>query len=87
MRRLLVLALALAAFAAPATAAAKVQIPASLVAEVSILEDPGLCHRILKGVRVAGYDLAEEAYELGYGENKHPSAAAVFHCLVRQCRG
>lgn len=83
------IALMVAAFgtAVPASAPARVHVPASLVAELTILEDPAICRKIHRALHTVGYEIAEEAYEAGYGYNKHPSAAAVFHALVRQCRG
>jgi hypothetical protein len=72
---------------APATPArAEVKVPASLVAELVILEEPSICHTTLHTIHLVGYGIAEEAYEVGYGEGKHPSAAAVFYSLVRKCR-
>jgi hypothetical protein len=57
-----------------------------LVAELLILEEPSICHKTMHATHLVGYEIAEEAYEVGYGEGKHPSAAAVFHSLVRKCR-
>jgi hypothetical protein len=87
MRRL-VLAFAvvgLLALAGGSAASAEVQVPPKLLAEVILLEEPGFCHTVRKDVHILGYALAEEAYEEGYGENKHPSANSVFHWLVKDC--
>jgi hypothetical protein len=81
-----VVLLGLTTAAAPTIAAAKVHVPASLVAEVIIMEDPGICRSTRHALHMVGYELAEEAFEAGYGQHKHPSAAAVFHSLVKQCR-
>ncbi len=71
---------------APGGASAKTHIPASLVAQVTIELHPRLCGKFLHGLNIVGYELAEEAFEASYGTDKDPSAAAVFHSIINQCR-
>jgi hypothetical protein len=79
--------LSLVAMALPSTAGAhEHRYPASLVAEVMVLEHPHVCHQVLYGVRVLGYEAAEEAFALTYRAH-HPSAAQLFHALIKLCRG
>jgi hypothetical protein len=75
---------ALAGVAAP-SASAERRFPASLVAEVMILENPGICHEMLHSLHTLGYELAEEAFAITYTA-KHPSAAQLFHATIKQCR-
>jgi hypothetical protein len=90
MLRRLVLATVVAGLLAfvggPATASAQVDVPPKLIAELLIIEEPEICHSVHRAVHLLGYGLAEESYEAGYGSNKHPSAVAVFHWLVKECR-
>jgi hypothetical protein len=71
---------------APAEASAETHIPASLVAQVTIELHPKLCDKFLHGLNIVGYELAEDAFEASYGTGRDPSAAAVFHSIINQCR-
>jgi hypothetical protein len=68
-----------------ASAYAEVHIPASMVAEVVIAEDPGTCHEILHALNIVGYETAEEAFAITYNSH-NPNAAQAFHALVTACR-